>query len=144
MSSIDVVVLDYEELVAGKDLSHLIAKAYGFDGIGLLTVKNVPGLIDARSNLLPLGRTFALLDETVQEKYVDEKSFYSFGWSLGKEKLEGKPDSSKGSYYANPQYDRPVEDEELIKKYPGMASPNVWPSEDIPEFEGYVIFRGWN
>lgn len=142
MASVEVVVLDYEELAAGKDLSELVAKAYGFDGIGLLTVKNVPGLVAARANLLPLGRVFSQLDEATQEKYVDEKSFYSFGWSLGKEKLEGKPDSSKGSYYANPQYDRPVDDEEIIKKYPGMASPNIWPTEDIPEFEEYFKVLG--
>lgn len=30
--------------------------------------------------------------------------------------LEGKPDFSKGSYYNNPVYDRPFDDEELIKK----------------------------
>ena len=34
----------------------------------------------------------------------------------GKEKLQGKPDVSKGSYYANPQYDEPSTDAELIKK----------------------------
>ncbi len=33
---------------------------------------------------------------------------YSFGWSHGKEKLEGKPDTAKGSFYFNPIHDRPV------------------------------------
>ncbi len=131
----DVVEIPYEDLAAGKDLSHLIAQAYGFDGIGLLTVSGVPGLLEARANLLPLGRRFALLDKSVKDKYEDPSSYYSFGWSHGKEKLEGKPDTSKGSYYANPQYDRPVEDEEIIKKWPGFASPNIWPTAEIPEFE---------
>lgn len=44
-------------------------------------------------------------------------------------------DLSKGSYYANPQYDRPVEDEELIQKYITFIHPNIWPTDDLPEFE---------
>lgn len=137
-----IVELKYEELVANVDLTASIAEAYGFEGIGLLTVSGVPGLVEARANLLPLARRFALLDEAVQEKYVDENSLYSFGWSRGKEKLEGKPDTSKGSYYANPQYDKPCDDEAIIKKYPGFASPNIWPKDEIPEFEGYFKALG--
>jgi len=142
VTSAVVVEISYEDLLAGVDLSDSIAKAYGFDGIGLLTVSGVPGLLEARGNLLPLGRRFALLDKVVQDKYEDKNSYYSFGWSLGKEKLEGKPDTSKGSYYANPQYDRPVEDEDIIKKYPGFVSPNIWPSEEIPEFENHFKALG--
>lgn len=33
----EVVVLDYNDLVAGVDLSLKIAEAFGFDGLGLLT-----------------------------------------------------------------------------------------------------------
>ena len=43
---------------------------------------------------------------------------------------------SKGSYYANPQYDRPIDDEELIKKHSPFIHPNIWPTEDLPELEG--------
>ena len=32
-----VVVLDYNDLTAGVDLSCQIAEAFGFDGLGLLT-----------------------------------------------------------------------------------------------------------
>jgi hypothetical protein len=42
---------------------------------------------------------------------------------------------SKGSYYANPQYDRPVDDEALITKYSPFIHPNIWPTEDLPELE---------
>jgi len=85
--------------------------------------------------LLPLAREFAILDDAVKEKYVHKESFYSFGWSHGKEKLQGKMDVSKGSYYANPQYDRPVDDEETIKKYSPFIHPNIWPTEDLPALE---------
>jgi hypothetical protein len=54
----------------------------------------------------------------VKQKTVHEESFFSFGWSHGKEMLEGKPDFSKGSYYNNPIFDSPFDDPELIKKYP--------------------------
>lgn len=131
----DVVVLDYNDLVNGKDLTDEIGRAYGFDGIGVLTVKNVPDFLAARERLLPLARTFADLPEEIKEKYVHAESYYSFGWSHGKEKLQGGPDVSKGSYYNNPQYDRPYDDEEIIKKYSSFAHPNIWPTEDLPDLE---------
>jgi isopenicillin N synthase-like dioxygenase len=132
----NVIELDYNDLLdETKDFSKEIETAYGFDGIGVLTVKNVPGFMEARQKLLPIARKFALLPEEVKEKYVHKDSFYAFGWSHGKEKLQGNFDLSKGSYYANPQYDRPVEDEELIKKYAPFIHPNVWPTDDVPEME---------
>lgn len=130
-----VVVFDYNDLIAGVDLTSQIEEAYGYNGIGLLTVKNVPGLPEARATLLPLAKEFSDLSEETKEKYVHEESCYSFGWSHGKEKLEGRPDLSKGSYYANPIYDRPVDDEELIKKHAPFIHPNIWPTDDLPEME---------
>ena len=71
----------------------------------------------------------------MKAKYVHEPSKYSFGWSHGKEKLQGKPDVSKGSYYANPQYDRPVDDESIIAQHSAFVHPNIWPTDDLPELE---------
>jgi isopenicillin N synthase-like dioxygenase len=48
-------------------------------------------------------------------------------------------DTYKGSYYANPQYDVPTEDQELITKYPHDYLPNLWPTEDLPELS--VAFK---
>lgn len=51
-----VVVLDYNHLVADStDFSKAIEEAFGFDGLGLLTVKNVPNQPSLRNNLLPLA-----------------------------------------------------------------------------------------
>jgi isopenicillin N synthase-like dioxygenase len=130
-----VVVLSYDKLLAGDDLSEEIEKAYGAEGLGILTVEGVPELADARSNLLPLAYRFAALSDETKEKYTIEDAFYAFGWSRGKEKLDGQFDWSKGSYYNNPQFDRPVDDEELIKKFPAFVHPNIWPTEDLPEME---------
>lgn len=132
----DVVVLDYNDLLAGKDLTHEIARAYGFDGIGVLTVCNVPDFVAARERLLPLSRKFAILPDEIKRKYEHPESYYSFGWSHGKEKLQGgKPDILKGSYYNNPQYDRPVEDPSLIAQHASFVHPNIWPTDDLPELE---------
>jgi isopenicillin N synthase-like dioxygenase len=82
------------------------------------------------------GCRFANLPESVKAKTEDPSSMYSFGWSHGKEMLEGKPDYSKGSYYANPQYDTPFSDQpELAQQYPSFCRPNIWPTEDLPELQ---------
>jgi isopenicillin N synthase-like dioxygenase len=85
----NVIELDYYDLVNEKDLSKEIETAFGMDGIGVLVVKNVPDFIESRGKLLPLARKFADLPDEIKEKYVHKDSFYSFGWSHGKEKLQG-------------------------------------------------------
>jgi hypothetical protein len=85
-----VIELDYNELVVdSKDFSSEIETAFGNDGVGVLTVKNVPGFVEARAKLLPISRKFATLPNEIKDKYVHKESFYSFGWSHGKEKLQG-------------------------------------------------------
>ena len=131
-----VVEIDYNDLIEENcDISTLIGRAFGIDGIGVLTVKNVPNYPSARKRLLPLSREFALLSDDVKAKYIHKESFYSFGWSHGIEKLQGNPDLAKGSYYANPQFDKPIDDEQLIKQYPAFIHPNIWPKDDLPELE---------
>lgn len=130
-----IIELDYNDLLNEVDLTEQIATAFGVSGVGVLTVKNVPGFVEARGRLLPLAHKFANLPEEIKAKYVDEASKYSFGWSHGKESLQGVPDASKGSYYANPQYDKPVDDEDIIARFPAFVSPNIWPKEELPELE---------
>lgn len=132
-----IVVLDYNDLIVNKVNIKDIEAAYGFDGLGILAVKNVPRMQELRQRILPLATRFAHLPKDIQAKYEHPESFYSFGWSHGKEKMsEGRPDLSKGSYYNNPVYDLPFNDPNLIKKYPSFCSPNIWPKKDLPEFEG--------
>ena len=113
-----------------------LEQAYGYDGLGILTVRGVPTLEEKRLELLPLAKKFANLPEEIKRKVEVPHAFYQVGWSYGNEKLQGnKPDYAKGSYYANPLVDVPSDDKELIKKFPSFLEPNVWPSEDIPTFE---------
>ena len=46
--STKVVTLKYDDLIQGKDLSASIDEAYNFDGVGLLTVSDVPQLLPLR------------------------------------------------------------------------------------------------
>lgn len=134
-----VVTIDYNDLCDDtKDLSREISEAYGSEPgcLGILLVKNVPGFVEKRQALLPLALEFAKLPEEKKKQYEDAASNYSFGWSHGKEILQdGKADIYKGSYYANPQYNRPTEDPKLIKDYPEYCAPNVWPTAEIPQLE---------
>jgi len=123
------------------DLSEAIAEAFGFKGLGILAVRDVPRFPQLRAQLLPLIHKFATLPEEVKKKTEHPESHYSFGWSHGKEILEGKPDFSKGSYYNNPVEDQPFDDEELIKKYPSFCHPNIWP-EGMPEFREAFLNMG--
>jgi hypothetical protein len=74
------VVLDYEHLLADRDLTTLIAQAFGSTGLGVLIVKNVPNLLPLRKRLLLLASEFAALPEDVKESCTHAESKYSFGW----------------------------------------------------------------
>ena len=43
-----VVLLDWNELQGENDFKEEIHRAFGVDGLGILCVKNVPGLAEAR------------------------------------------------------------------------------------------------
>ena len=132
--------VDYSALAEpapSPSLLDAIAAAFGPAGLGLIVVRGVPGYSAARAACLPFAHRFATLPEAVQSKYVDEASHYSFGWSHGKEKFEGKADTAKGSFYFNPNFDDPASgDAASIAAFPAFFSPNIWPSrEDCAGFE---------
>ncbi len=96
---------DYAELTDPSPPPSLIGRiqrAYGPNGLGILAVSNVPDYEERRKALLPLARRLASLPEDELTKLEDPASFYSVGWSHGKEVFQGKPDLAKGSFYANP------------------------------------------
>ena len=99
-----IICLDYDDLASTKDdIVDKVGEAFGYEGLGILAVRNVPNLQKLREKLLSVGRHFAEdLSEETRKKYEHPKSYWSFGWSHGKEKLQGRPDYSKGSYYNNP------------------------------------------
>ncbi|KAL1661915.1 hypothetical protein GGF50DRAFT_129108 [Schizophyllum commune] len=60
-----------------------------------------------------------------------------FGWSHGKEIMNGKPDVLKGSFYANPIIDTPDVSDEDRKAYPEYHGCNIWPAADEKGVEGF-------
>lgn len=58
-------------------------------------------------------------------RYEDPPSSYSFGWSHGREAMEdGRADTLKGSYYANPLVDNDNLPEDLRTQYPSYCRLN--------------------
>jgi isopenicillin N synthase-like dioxygenase len=137
-----VVCLDYNELLKkDANLSELIAKAFGNskECLGLCFVKNVPNLKDLRERLLRSASVLAHLPESELTKITHPESLYNFGWSHGKEIMNGKPDYAKGSFYNNPVFNTPAcITPEFQKKYPGYGYPNIWP-ESMPQLESQFM-----
>ncbi|KAF3577265.1 hypothetical protein DY000_02033179 [Brassica cretica] len=87
--TVRTVTLSYSELKDSSiDLSAKIEQGFGPNGLGILTVKDVPGYSALRQNLLRLAPKLAGLPEEVKRELEDSHSRYNFGWSHGKEKLE--------------------------------------------------------
>jgi len=135
--TVSTVTISYSELKESNiDLSARIEEGFGPNGLGILSVKDVPGYSALRQNLLQLAPRLAGLPEEVKRELEDPHSRYNFGWSHGKEKLEsGKLDMLKGSYYANPLQDVPTSNSYEIQRYPSYCGSNIWPRNSLPELE---------
>ena len=55
----NVVTLDYNDLIDGKDLTREIETAFGKSGLGLLTVKNVPNFQESNCDPKHIGNLIA-------------------------------------------------------------------------------------
>ncbi|KAJ7042654.1 Clavaminate synthase-like protein [Mycena alexandri] len=135
------VSITYQDLVSSpRSLAKSIEKAFGSnqDCLGIIIVRDLPPAYAAyRERLLKLAYAFATLDEPVRERYADPHSRYSFGWSHGKEIMNGKPDVLKGSYYANPVVEDPKVSLELQNSFPEYYNKNIWPRSDEAGVEGF-------
>ncbi|XP_015071424.1 uncharacterized protein LOC107015611 isoform X3 [Solanum pennellii] len=136
-AKVQTVSIPYTQLKdKNADLSAKIEQGFGPNGLGILSISEVPGYSLWRQNLLQLGPRLANLREDVKREIEDPKSRYNFGWSHGKEKLEsGKLDLLKGSFYANPILDVPTTEQSLIERYPSYCGSNIWPHKALPELE---------
>ncbi|PBL00949.1 Clavaminate synthase-like protein [Armillaria gallica] len=108
--------------------------------LGIIIIKDLPPSYAVyRQRLLTLAYKFAKLDENVREQYTDASSSYSFGWSHGKEIMNGKPDVLKGSYYANPLIDSPSASISVQHRteWPEYYAQNIWPKPGEKGVEGF-------
>jgi isopenicillin N synthase-like dioxygenase len=134
--SLRAVTISFNDLKSENDLSTQIEEAFGFDGLGLIVIRDYPEFQEKREKILRAIRQFALLSDDTKEKYAVPQAHYSIGWSHGKEKMKnGIPDFAKGSYYARPHADVITEDENLKSEFPETYMDNVWPKTECPELE---------
>ncbi|KAG8378169.1 hypothetical protein BUALT_Bualt08G0110000 [Buddleja alternifolia] len=135
--TVSTVTISYAELKdRSVDISDKIELGFGSNGLGIVSISDVPGYVSLRKNLLRLTPRLASLPEEVKMQLEDANSRYNIGWSHGKEKLEsGKQDLLKGSFYANPIIDVPTTEIALVQRYPSYCGPNIWPRDALPELE---------
>jgi len=135
------VLISYKTLVnSPKSLLPAIENAFGSDSLslGIIVVRDLPREYEEyREKLLKLAYRFGQLDESIREGYSDPASKYSFGWSYGKEIMNGRPDTLKGSYYANPITANVTIPDEERKQFPEYYGDNIWPKEDEKGLEGF-------
>uniref|UniRef100_A0A0W0FAK2 Clavaminate synthase-like protein n=1 Tax=Moniliophthora roreri TaxID=221103 RepID=A0A0W0FAK2_MONRR len=135
------VSISYSTLVSDPlSLGPSIEQAFGShpNSLGIIVVRDLPPeYVGYKERLLKLAYKFANLDEATREKYTDAASRYSFGWSHGKEIMNGKPDTLKGSYYGNPIVDVPSVSAEDRAAYPEYYGANIWPAPDEKGVEGF-------
>ncbi len=75
------------------------------------------------------------LPQHVKLALEDPASCYNNGWSHGKETLQnGKRDTHKGSFYANPAHNDVEESPALRQTFPEFYTSNMWP-EEVPELQ---------
>lgn len=114
----------------------------------LLTLPDLPEEFPKlRSNLFQQSARLAALDPSSLAELESPSSSYCFGWSHGKEVMNGRPDTAKGSFYANPLLDSPNVSSDLRAQYPEYYEGNTWPSASVlPDFErdfkAYVLLTG--
>ncbi|KAI9230055.1 MAG: Clavaminate synthase-like protein [Piptocephalis tieghemiana] len=129
-----VVILDYADLSSQKDLTQHIQEGLGNSprALGILLVRQVPGLQAAREKALIKSLEHARLSPEHQEETAHPQSNYLTGWSLGKEWVNQKPDISKGSFYANPLQTAPIQTtEEQRARFPVYLHDNRWPRPEL-------------
>ncbi|KAF7340016.1 RIC1 domain-containing protein [Mycena venus] len=137
------VSISYQDLLSSPlSLGKSIERAFGSNPecLGIIVVRDLPPVYAAyRERLLKLACAFAKLKEPIREKYADPNSRYSFGWSHGKEIMNGNPDILKGSYYANinPAIENLEVSPALQEAYPEYYNKNIWPKADEAGVEGF-------
>ncbi|KAG8680010.1 hypothetical protein FRC09_018544 [Ceratobasidium sp. 395] len=117
------VSISYNTLTsAPESLAPGIERAFGSspDCLGILVVTDLPREYPAkRERLLRLAAAFAALPDE------------------GKEIMNGKPDTLKGSYYANPVHDDPDVDPTERTAHPEYYGKNIWPAANESGVEGF-------
>jgi len=99
-----LVKIKYSDLINPQNsenfLFDAISNAYNKEGLGLMVIEKVPGILEKKKKLFELNHKLVNLSEAELKKVEKPEVNYSIGWSYGKEYLGSKPDMLKASYYA--------------------------------------------
>ncbi|KAH0363489.1 Clavaminate synthase-like protein, partial [Aureobasidium melanogenum] len=134
------VTVSLRDLQSGSVPFEALEDAFGPDSLGIIVVRDLPSeFVTMRKALLSYSSYLANLPQAELEKLEDPQSSYLVGWSCGKETLkDGRFDTLKGSYYANPVQNSELH-QKAIEKFPNLpeyTAANIWPSKDVlPGFE---------
>ncbi|ODV98068.1 hypothetical protein PACTADRAFT_36921 [Pachysolen tannophilus NRRL Y-2460] len=136
------VTVSLEELKKGISFD-VLERAFGQKSLGIIVVKDLPQeYYELRLKVLSAASILAKLPKHELERMENEEATWLIGWSLGKEKLNGKPDLFKGSYYINCSFykdfnkEGPISEEIVgFDKYKAYTCANLWPSQELmPNF----------
>lgn len=126
-SSNNLIKIKYSDLINPNNpetfLFDAISKAYNKDGLGIMVIEQVPGILQKKQKIFELNHKLVNLPESELKKVEKPELNYTLGWSYGKEFLGSKPDLLKASYYATL---KPLNSPKDFK------DPNIWP-EPLPE-----------
>ncbi|KAI4772252.1 Clavaminate synthase-like protein [Aureobasidium sp. EXF-3400] len=134
------VTVSLRDLQSGSVPFEALENAFGPDSLGIIVVRDLPSdFVTMRKALLSYSSYLANLPQTELAKLEDPQSSYLVGWSCGKETLkDGRFDTLKGSYYANPVQNSELH-QKAIDKFPNLpeyTAANIWPSSHVlPGFE---------
>ncbi|EMC93749.1 hypothetical protein BAUCODRAFT_74857 [Baudoinia panamericana UAMH 10762] len=130
-----VVTVSANDLRGGTVPLDTLEQAFGPASLGIIVVRDLPTeYATLRHSVLSNSSYLANLPTSELAKLERPETRYNVGWSCGKETLaNGRYDTLKGSFYA-----QPVSDDELEEKasslYPDcleLTSPNVYPSDSV-------------
>ena len=83
--TIELVIIDYEDLTSSTNLMEACERAFGEHGIGIMGIRKVPGFAKAKADVLGLAHPLAHLPPNELQKLEDPDSMFNAGWSHGKE-----------------------------------------------------------
>lgn len=129
------VSVTLQDLQEGRIELERLEDAFGPASLGIIIVTGLPDEFKGlRERLLSLSSYLAALPDDNLRKLEVKEANYAVGWSCGKETLaDGRYDTLKGSYYAQPIHNPELEAKakESYPNVPEFTTENVWPSEDV-------------
>ena len=140
-----MIAISYHDLVH-TNAATTVDLAFGVNGLGILLITNLPSEMGFESTLRPrvlrLARSVAAMPQQDKDACSHPDSNYAVGYSAGQESMsKGHVDSSKSSFYSNPEYDVVTDDPLLKQRYPAIYADNLWPTS-LPHLRDAVRDAG--